>query len=87
MNKKILKLLSLFFWAIFLVYVVNAVLLVVFHYDLCLFTGTNFAWFEAPGRQWIVYVIAVGGLLSVVPAILLYPEKEDPVPDSNLAQS
>ena len=83
MNKKFRKFLSFFFWAIFLVYAINIVTLMVFHYDVCLFTGTSFTWFESPSRLWIIYVIASGGIASVIPAMLIYPEKEDPVPDNN----
>ncbi len=83
--KNFRKFVSYLCWFIFALLVANIILYFVFRIDICLFTFQPLAWFEPVNHQWIAYVILIGGILSVIPAILVYPEKEDPVPDSEVA--
>ncbi|MEI6529585.1 MAG: hypothetical protein WCN88_04280 [Candidatus Falkowbacteria bacterium] len=80
--KKFRKILSYFCWFIFALLVVNVILYFGFGVDLCLFTMQPLAWFEPSSHQWVAYLILIGGILSVIPAMLVYPEEEDPVPDN-----
>lgn len=85
--KKFRKFLSYFCWFIFALLIANIILYFGFRVDLCLFTMQPFAWFEPDNHHWTAYLILIGGIASVIPAILVYPDEEDPVPDSEAVAS
>ncbi len=79
--KKIRLILYYFLWALPIILLLNAALLLTGQIDFVIFTFTSFSWFEPQEHEWVAILILEICILSPAVAILITLDEKDPVPD------